>query len=262
VFSVALAAFFIASAGGLAQASVVRTFGANNAQLEAKATVGFDGLGSVAADFTSVVAPTVTTDPPATSHFFTTASATIPPASPPVGKDKAEVTCTAIFDYGVPVGLGASDQIAFDVAGTVSAVDARNIAGNPAAAVATAKGKVKFFLDAKYGGVAPGTMVGYLSFPALRNLFPYEELLTVHVTQEGLPAISPDVLTMNAGDPSATAPLYADAAYLITLDYMAKAPSGTDPPFSIGYLVGVNSPEPATLSLLAMGGLVALRRRR
>jgi hypothetical protein len=87
-------------------------------------------------------------------------------------------------------------------------------------------------------------------------------LLTVHVTQESLLAISPDVLTMNAGDPNATAPLYADAAYLITLDYMAKAPFGTDPPFTLGYLVGVNSPEPATLSLLAVGGLGALLRRK
>jgi len=162
----------------------------------------------------------------------------------------------------MPIGPGASDQIAFEVAGTVSAVDARNSAGHPAAAFVTPRGKVKFFLDAKDGGVAPGTMVGYLSFPALRNLLLYEELLTVQVTQEGLPAISADVLTMNAGDPSATALLYAGAAYLITLDYMAKAPSGTDPPFSVGYMVGVNTPEPATLSLLAVGGAALLRRSR
>jgi hypothetical protein len=240
----------------------VWTFGANNAQLEAKATVGFDGTGSVAADFASVAPPPVTTDPPAISHFSTTASAGILPASSSVGKDKAEVTCTSIFDYGAPVGPAANDQIAFEVAGTVSAFDARNIAVNPAAAVATAKGKVKFFLDAAYGGVAPGTVVGYLDFPALRSLLPYEELLTIHVTQESSLALPPDVLTMNAGDPSATAPLYAGAAYLITLDYMAKAPFGTDPPFSVGYTVGVNTPEPATLSLLALGGLALLRRRR
>jgi hypothetical protein len=261
VFRVALAALFVASAGGLVQASVVETFGANNARVEAKVTAGFDGPGSGAADFASIVAPPVTTNPLAGFHFPTTAFTSTPPASSSAPKDKAEVGCTAIFDYGAPVGPGANDQIAFEVAGTVSALDAKNLAGNPADAVALAHGSVMFFLDASYGGVAPGTVVGYLSFPALRNLLPNEELLTVHVTQESLLAISPDVLTINAGDPNATAPLYAEAQYLITLDYKAKAPFGTDPPFSVGYTVGVNTPEPATLSLLALGGLAVLRRR-
>jgi hypothetical protein len=246
----------------LVQASVVQTFGANNARVEAKATVGFDGPGSGAADFATVVAPPVTTDPLAGFHFPTTAFGSILPASSSAPKDKAQLTCTAIFDYGAPLGPGASDQVAFEVAGTVSAFDAKNFAGNPADAVALAHGSVLFFLDASYGGVAPGTVVGFLSFPALRSLLPNEELLTVHVTQESSLAISPDVLTMNAGDPNATAPLYAQAAYLITLDYKAKAPFGTDPPFSVNYAVGVSTPEPATLSLLALGGVVAMWRRK
>ena len=243
-----------------AQASVIQTFAPNKARVEASVTAGFDGPGSGALDFSNFVAPPVMADPPG-FHFPTTAFISTPPASSSALTDKAEVGCTAIFDYGAPIGLGADDQIAFEVAGTVCALGARNLAGNPADAVALAHGSVMFFLDAKYGRVVPGTVVGYLSFPALRNLLPNEESLTVHVTQVSELAISPDVLTMNPGDPSATAPLYAQAQYLITLDYKAKAPFGTDPPFSIGYAVGVNTPEPATLSLLALGGLALLKRK-
>lgn len=195
------------------------------------------------------------------SGFFGTAaiaSATTT-ATPTTGalKDKAQGTSTLELDLGSPIGAIPNDELHFSFSGTVSAQSATNSAGNPADAVFT--GQAMAFMALRSTGTIPhGTVLGHVDLPALRSLGANETLLGLQVQEN-----STQILALTAGDPATSIDLKAFNTYRIILNYEARAPYGTDPSFGFSYDAGLAPiPEPATLALVALGGLAMLARRR
>src|SRR3954470_21430829 len=111
--------------------SVVGKYSHNGAQLQADVRSGYKGPGVVPADSGS------------DSHFLTalpilgptatvSANHTQLPGSSSVAKDKAEGHTNVDFAFGTPFGVAPTDTVHFNLQAIASAVDAHNLAGNPA----------------------------------------------------------------------------------------------------------------------------------
>ena len=93
---------------------------------------------------------------------------------------------------------------------------------------------------------------------------PYETDLEVIVTGSAMdPWQIVHIFTMHPGSGSAELNLLSDWVYILEFNYAFEVPHGVDPDFTMDYGIDlVPIPEPATLSLLALGGLAILRRRK
>lgn len=252
-----------------APASVVLDFVPNLVFLTAEIQAGFldPGGTSTAADVDAPPAVFGTAPDTTLSTAFTT-TASLRPAASAEPKDIAEGALEAAFEFGAPFAGATSplDRISFDINGTASAVDARNAAGNPSNAVVEGKASAEFFVDALFGGVSPGDVVGQIQLGDLRALAPFETALEINVFENSSPI---PILTHGAGAAATAVQLRADNFYLVSLDYRMEVPFGNDPPFSFAIDIPLapasSLPEPGSGLLVSLGMLLAsaaVRRRR
>ncbi len=249
--------------------SVIAANAPNGVLLNAKANAAFIGgtSGTRVGDSDTQFAtadPTATRPAPPT---VVTATATVSPDAG-AAKDTAQVTATSSFQYGSPVGVTGNDAWQFNLSGTVSAVDARlgSPATEPAAAMVDVKLSLQFYLDAGFGGTPAGTYVGDLNLPGLRSLAPGETLLTLTLAVNG----AAPSLSLSAGDAGTVVALLAGNGYRLDVQYLATAPSGTDPPLALSYTAAftASAPKPVPVPDAGLGlppltaGLLAWGRRR
>jgi hypothetical protein len=197
----------LSSAGVASAASIVDNYSHNGGIMYREIVAGVGGLG---AD------PAVDSDTPARTNISLPSMLTEPPGAPVVNmpaataqivptsvtaKDIAEVTASAVFEYGSPHpgSVRADDFVSFSVDGTLSAVDAVKDAGNDANAFVTALMGVVFFVDQVFG-VSVDDVIGQFDLDGLRELEAWEVTygakLRVEVTEDDTTLLH----TVNPGD--------------------------------------------------------------
>jgi hypothetical protein len=172
-------------------------------------------------------------------------------------KDQAQGSVSVSYTIG---NIGVTDSFGFHSGATASAVSATIAGGEPAYAVVTLKASFGFYLDPSFGGVAPGTPLGFLSFDALAAAHTGERyFINVYDTGHHL------VHAVNAGDPASSVTVYAGEFYQVNYAYTLTVPYGTDPTYSVdlqGSLAAVPEPSVGAMFLAGFAGLAGWASRR
>lgn len=178
---------------------------------------------------------------------------------PSSGVGVADGTLALTFSAGA---AGVDDSFLFTYSGIASATSALASDGSPAAASVLLQGFAMFFIDANYGGVAPGSFVGNLVIDPMPAATIYEAF-SLTIESNGL-----IVASYGPGDSGGSVALFADAPYMILGKYEMNVPYGIDPLFTLGMGGSLTPaiPEPRSLAMMLAGlvwvGLLARRRRR
>ncbi len=236
-----------------AQAGVVGQYSPNLVWLSSSALASFVGAGTELVD-AAPQSPTITTSHPGYDGFVkASATNTLLPFSGTPDKDKARGGVAVDFH----AGLGAiGDSFSFNSNSLASAVTATAAAGDDAYAYVQLQASFNFYLDASFSGLPAGTLVGQLSFDALRVQEAHERFWISVYDNSGL------VHTVLAGDGPSTVALRIGQGYSTVYKYYLTVPHGTDPSYSlsVGGQVQV-VPEPAAL-LLWLAGLAGITGAR
>ncbi len=249
--------------------SIIGDRSANGGLLTLHASYGFENAGGLVSSVNEVdyfaLVPGVGGPPDGAPVTLAPGTLLAHPDATSVAKDQARVSPRLTFEYGTPWGAVPADQISLDVTGIVSAEDASifdPISASMVAADALVKvaARLQFFVDTILEPA--GTVVGAVNLPALRALTPFEILLEASLVEDEGPVVA----LVSAGEAGETASVRAGHSYRLDVTYAARAPFGTDPPFSLGVLLPMTPivPEPAALTLLGSGlvTLAAARRQR
>jgi hypothetical protein len=241
--------------------SVLGNYSPNGVLLTSTESNSFNGVGSTPGADSNIAGNYTRLIPSSEVADYVNAGTTLLPAGGGLAKDQASGHLTVTCTLGSPWTTYTNDQMEFMFNGTLSAVAAKNSAGNPASAQLWAFGNENFSIDAP---PPTGSTAGYLNLPSLRNLAATETSLEVVVNQDSAP-----ILFMQAGDPAQVVNLDFGHQYDVRLNYSAQAPYGTDPTYNLDYRAQISSqplPEPGALTLLSVAtatiGLFGWRRRR
>lgn len=250
--------------------SIIGDRSANGGLLTLHVSYGFEdasggGASALLSAFESVLVPGSGGPPSGVPVTLAPGTLTALPTATSTAKDQATVTPSVVFAYGAPWGAFAADQLSLDVSGIVSA-EASSILDPLTGGLVPANATVKvvatllFFVDTF--AEPAGTVVGSVQLPALRALLPFELELQASLVEDETVTVG----SVSAGEAALSAEVRTGHSYRLDLRYGARAPFGTDPPFSIGVLVPMTPivPEPAALTLLGSGlvALAAARRQR
>ena len=240
--------------------SLLQQYAPNMIALRADIIAAFQGTGSTAADATSD-SKGATVDWRMTHLGTTSVSATQYPWISSVGKDIADGQFDMSFEYGTPVSGSTvtADTLTFSMDTTVSSMDGHNAVANQAAARVVADGLATFFTDS--GAGTWGTVLGVMEMPGLRELEDYELLMNLQVKESACSSCSTMLLAdLNAGDTAKTIDITDGRFYEISFQYIAEAPFGIDPHYTLHYSTRM-VPEPCTGLILGGSGILALLRR-
>ena len=178
-----------------------------------------------------------------------------PPVAPASGTGTIDAYVKSAFDFGAPVGTAARDSFTLYSNLKASALSAHNSAGEQAAAVVRSLNRIEFFLDSRFGGVAPDTPLGTAVFTGIRSTSTYERA-RLDVYQDGghIP-----IASLLPGGAGLTVSLLSGHAYAFELLHGFNVPYGVDPTGTLsvtGTLLPSTVPEPSVVWLL--GGLLLL----
>lgn len=243
--------------------SLLQQYAPNMITLSADITAAFQGTGSTAADATTDN-QSVTVDWRMTHLGTASVLATHYPWVSSVTKDIADGQFDMSFEYGTPVSGSTvtADTFTFSMDTTVSSMDGHNTAFNQAAARVVATGLATFFTDSGTGAL--GTVLGNMDMPGLRELEEYELLMNLQVKETNCIGTSCSTTTLAdlyAGDPATTIDIKDGRFYDVSFQYIAEAPFGIDPHYTLHYSMRM-VPEPCTGMILGGSGILALLRRR
>ena len=246
VFSTALGL-----AGPASSATHLGDCSLNGVTVTSEISVGYDGPGSVPADF-SMPPPVTDMAVPAASFSATAINSANQVPATGAAKDQVDGTLKSAFEFGTPIGSTAFDTFEFEASGNGSAVLSQNLAGMDSDATVVGIGKVEFFNDI-VGGI---DCDGFLHLSDVRNLLPNEVSFSVEVIQDpNLPGAT-SVALLGPGDAGQVVPIVEDKGYLVRFDYDYRVPFGTDPAFSFMY--SFRAASTPVIPALSNRGAVAL----
>jgi hypothetical protein len=245
-------------AAASAAAGVLQSIAPNNVFISTAVTAAF--VGSAGTVLSAQDSKTGIASTPGAEGYVNTVARSVS-QSPFSGVGSAEGTMSVTFN----VGDGpAADNFMFSMNGVASATSAMAADGETASARVSLVGSFEFYVDAAYSGLPAGTVVGQLSFAALRAADP-GEVFSLTVKRNG----TDEIFIQSAGGAAGLVDLAVGQAYRSTFTYEITVPFGVDPPFALssaGVIVPaapalVPEPGSAVLMLLGLVGLMQLGRR-
>jgi hypothetical protein len=249
----------------LTAASIIKSYAPNGAALFAQVDGEFRGIeGTKLVDRAFGIPPPEAfrvADPSGPFPPFVIEAAVDPAAvAAPLGTGSVDAAMKAQFEFGAPPGVAPEDVFLFDSLLSASALDALNSLGERANARVASQGSIQFFLDANFGGVAPGTFVGTAEIAAVAEPLdpPAGALVEAFESILGTRTL---VGSAGPGDPPLTVNLHAGRGYQLLFKHAFEVPYGTDPTSHVVVSATLSVPEPASMVLWGLGAAALLAGR-
>jgi len=244
-----------------AQASVIQDYAANGALLETAVYGSYAGATTTDHVYGSTGMSAIGHADPTSPGLPVSGPAVVDPGAPIApasGTGSIDARMETNFQFGAPLGAGTYDTFSFLSNLTASALSARNSAGEAANAAVNSMGRLDFYLDPFFAGVAPDTVVGTAVLGSLRSMATYE-FAQVDIFQD-----SALIASLLPGDAGLSVSLLAGHGYGLQLSHALNVPYGIDPSVSLvvsGSLHASDVPEPSVLLLIALGGIMTITTR-